>query len=84
VSLALARAALALLLLWGRCDDRHRLSAAEQVEDSSALTLPNPVPARGDPLPVWEPPEPPRCTPEAAVALLFSILSPSPAPARCP
>ncbi len=78
------RATLALLLVSGRCDDRHRLSAAEQVEDSSALTLPNPVPARGDHLPVWEPPEAPRCSPEAAAALLFSILSPSPAPAGCP
>ncbi len=80
----LAKTALALLLLSGRCD-RNRLSAAEQVEDSSALTLPNAVPARGDPLPIWEPPDAAtRCSPEAVVALLFSILSPAPAPAGCP
>ena len=79
----IGRTALALLLLSGRCD-RQRLSAAEQVEDSSALTLPHPVPARRDPMPLPDPTEGPRCTPEDALALLLSILSPAPAPARCP
>lgn len=78
------RVALALLLLSGRCG-RSGLSAAEQVEDSSALTLPNAVPPRGDPLPLWAPPDAgARCAPDAVLALLLSILSPSPPPAGCP
>lgn len=72
----MTRLAVALVVL--ACRREPDLPASEQVEDSSALTLPRPVPARGDHLPLNDDSRP-ACPPPEEVAarlLLRPLLAP--------